>query len=478
MLYLKLISTLLFITLSLSLLANPDLENGMKAYKKGDYKTALILFKKADEEGKYDAQMMLGIMHELGEGVIKDYETALSFYDKARRNGSFESEEKYIALKDKIAISLYQKSATQGNSNDQYNLGKYYSERKGWNLKPDFEKSFYWLKKAAEQGHLKAQFRMGLLHHFDRDIIPKNHQKALYWYQKAAEQGHSQAQFNLAKMYGAGEGVERNKNKFNYWISKSAENGHTTAQFLIARNYRDGNGVTKDYEKAVEWYEKSSEGGFQAAQIDLGEMYEDGLGVDKDVDKAFYFYGKTRLRLSNERYSALKEKLNNKDSNTTKVFGVAIKYADRYDLRRAVRNVGATVKREQNKDWGDTYFTENVLKGSTELNIVYTASNVFAKATYTFPRTNNPEYALGVKEFVSNKYGKPDNESSNQSSGDMSYKWKLDDGIEIEVSSEQNNNVTYLSFTSPKRYKEMIDAKETQQKALDAKKYESQSDAF
>ena len=40
--------------------------------------------------------------------------------------------------------------------------------------------------------------------------VPQDFQKAAEWYQKAAEQGHAKAQFNLGVMYANGEGVSQN----------------------------------------------------------------------------------------------------------------------------------------------------------------------------------------------------------------------------------------------------------------------------
>src|SRR5687767_14594424 len=42
-------------------------------------------------------------------------------------------------------------------------------------------KAFYWYQKAAENGHVKAQYNLVLLYYKE-----KNSEKAFYWYQKVA----------------------------------------------------------------------------------------------------------------------------------------------------------------------------------------------------------------------------------------------------------------------------------------------------
>src|SRR6266498_2153131 len=60
--------------------------------------------------------------------------------------------------------------------------------------------------------------------------IEKNLEKAFYWYQKAAENGHIKAQYNLAILYEDGEGTEKNLEKAFYWYQKVAENEHKKVQ--------------------------------------------------------------------------------------------------------------------------------------------------------------------------------------------------------------------------------------------------------
>lgn len=46
--------------------------------------------------------------------------------------------------------------------------------------------------------------------------------KAAEWYRKAADQGHAEAQFKLGKMYATGNGVEKDEGKAAEWHRKAA----------------------------------------------------------------------------------------------------------------------------------------------------------------------------------------------------------------------------------------------------------------
>ena len=67
-----LLATLILpIALSAPAAAGPY-EDGLAAYQKGDYATALGLWRRLADQGMAEAQYNLGIMHENGEGVPQD----------------------------------------------------------------------------------------------------------------------------------------------------------------------------------------------------------------------------------------------------------------------------------------------------------------------------------------------------------------------------------------------------------------------
>ena len=68
----------------------------------------------------------------------------------------------------KIAFKVFKKSAQQGHTGGQYNLGYMYYNGRG--VPQDYVQAVKWLRNAAKQGHADAQF--GLL--LNRDLVKVN----------------------------------------------------------------------------------------------------------------------------------------------------------------------------------------------------------------------------------------------------------------------------------------------------------------
>ena len=74
----------------------------------------------------------------------------------------------------------------------------------------DYEKAVKLFHQAAEQGHVSAQYNLGLMY-AKGEGVAQNHKKAIKWWRQAAEQGDAEAQFTLAMMYYTGMGVTKNE---------------------------------------------------------------------------------------------------------------------------------------------------------------------------------------------------------------------------------------------------------------------------
>ena len=64
-----------------------DVEDGLAAAKKGDFATALRLWKPLAEQGNARAQNNLGFMYANGDGVAQDYVKALTWWNIAAIDG-------------------------------------------------------------------------------------------------------------------------------------------------------------------------------------------------------------------------------------------------------------------------------------------------------------------------------------------------------------------------------------------------------
>ena len=62
-------------------------DEGLRAYKKSDYGTALAKFRPLAEQGDADAQFYMGGMYATGRGVPQDYQEAVKWFRKAAEQG-------------------------------------------------------------------------------------------------------------------------------------------------------------------------------------------------------------------------------------------------------------------------------------------------------------------------------------------------------------------------------------------------------
>ena len=82
----------------------------------------------------------------------------------------------------------------------------------------------FWLRRAAESGHVSAQFQMGVIH-ATAEGEARDLSAAAHWYRRAAENGDRYAQHNLATMLAEGEGVEKNVEEAARLFSLAANSG-------------------------------------------------------------------------------------------------------------------------------------------------------------------------------------------------------------------------------------------------------------
>ena len=132
------------------------LKDGEAAYQRGDYATALRLFRSLADLGDAFAQDDLGVMYDNGQGVQQDFAEALKWYRLA---------------------------ANQGDAGGQANLGLMYAT--GHGVPQDYAEAVKWLRLAAEQGDAAAQYNLGTMYGNGRGV-PQDYVQAHMWFSLAA----------------------------------------------------------------------------------------------------------------------------------------------------------------------------------------------------------------------------------------------------------------------------------------------------
>lgn len=129
----------------------------------------------------------------------------------------------------------------------------------------------------AEEGNVQAQYELAGLY---CNKEPKDYRKAVHWYMKAAEQGHLDAQYLLIKEYSSFL-INRDYEQLKQWLHVKVEEGIVQAKFYLGELYFQ----LLDYEQALYWYRLAGNQGYGPAMCRLGQMYKNGTGVRKTINR-------------------------------------------------------------------------------------------------------------------------------------------------------------------------------------------------
>ena len=149
-------------------------------------------------------------------------------------------------------------------------------------------------RRAAEMGYADAQYAYGMAYlELLKEIMPRAAAKAegVKWLRKAADQGHEKAQLAIARCYLMGEGVKQDSAEAFKIYREMADAGSAGALYELHACYWVGYGVEKDRAKAAEVLRKSAEMGYVEAQSRLGFYYQRGNGdIPVDLHEAVKWY--------------------------------------------------------------------------------------------------------------------------------------------------------------------------------------------
>ena len=132
--------------------ARAGIDEGLAAYERGDYATALQEWAPLANQGDAEAQYFLGHMYAEGQGVPRQYGKAAVWFRQA---------------------------AEQGNGYGQFALGYLYD--KGIGVAQDEAEAARWYRKSAEQGITVAQNNLGIMYEHGR-CVPQDYVRAYLWY--------------------------------------------------------------------------------------------------------------------------------------------------------------------------------------------------------------------------------------------------------------------------------------------------------
>jgi len=136
--------------------------------------------------------------------------------------------------------------------------------------------------KAAELGHEKAQYEMGVLF-LNGKWVEKDESKALEYFQLAANQNYPEAYYQLGYCYEHGYGTERDLKYAAKMYHKGADLENSDCYVKLYRFYVLGRGVERDYVKSLEYAKKASDAGNLDGKAYYGSNLMYGMPLDRSI---------------------------------------------------------------------------------------------------------------------------------------------------------------------------------------------------
>ena len=176
-------------------------DDGMRAYNTGDFAKALEIWGPVAENGDAVAQYSLGkLLENGGAGVPRDLPAAAKWY---------------------------QRSASQGISAAQNNLGLMYAQGRG--VPEDVARAAKFWRDAAAKDHVIAQFNLGLAY-FRGEGVVEDRSESLRWFRRAGELGLADSQYALGQIIRLGLAGEADSAEALYWYELAVTQGHAKAE--------------------------------------------------------------------------------------------------------------------------------------------------------------------------------------------------------------------------------------------------------
>ncbi|MGA7713751.1 MAG: M56 family metallopeptidase [Rhizomicrobium sp.] len=312
--------------------AAAELEDGLGAFDRGDYATALKQLRPLAEQGNAAAQERIGRMYDNGSGVARDYAQAAVWYRKAAVQANLDAQGGLSQLyrlghgvpKDRIEESRWYRpgglrmfegegvcgptyqfelhgdtnsaanraAAERGDAGAESDLGSFLELGFPNGEHVDHRGALKWIGKAAGQGYGKAEAALASMY-LRGSAVPLTKDAAVTWMRKAAAQGLMRAQCSLAVMYEKGIGVVPDHAQAAVWYRKVADNKEYNEDLLrdIARTklglmYEAGDGVSRNDAQALTWLRSAADNGMPLAEARLGIKYANGEGVQQNYGVA------------------------------------------------------------------------------------------------------------------------------------------------------------------------------------------------
>jgi hypothetical protein len=132
------------------------------------------------------------------------------------------------------------------------------------------------------------------------------------------------------------------------------------------------------------------------------------------------------------------------------MYGVRLSSATRDSMREALRMYGVKPTREDARYWVDVYDARGLIRGASQFYLGYAAATQkLAFAEYAFKSFMDSGHTQQIVNRVTAKYGPPSETVGQLAVGAYTARWRLAEGMQIQVVREWPETSTYLKFINP-----------------------------
>lgn len=129
------------------------------------------------------------------------------------------------------------------------------------------------MRLAAQRGHPKAQYDLGLAYQTGRHGFQRDVRQAKHWFHRSALGGEAAAQYALAQMFQKGALGHVDMPQALHWQHEAAKRGHTEAQYQLGMAHLNGhNGAKVDPPRGQFWLKEAAKRGHRSAQLAMNRQ--------------------------------------------------------------------------------------------------------------------------------------------------------------------------------------------------------------
>jgi len=255
-----------------------------------DHDEAARLFRMSADLGFTEAMVELAICYREGWGVVKNETTSIEHFTRAADKGhmlaSFAVGQHFAKIGDKDQAAKYFLTAHE----EYHDLAVRYHNGE------DVDFPVVEMEKDTEMDELYTTGEKLMYGTEDTSADPEG---ALEYLLAAADKGHTKAQFEVGMAHATGTGTDKDMQTAFRFFKLAADQGHSASQAFVGETYLE---EPVDMEKALLYLDLAAYQGNAAAQRNLGYLHATGNGMPQDMERAVICF---RDAAAQEDYQAL-----------------------------------------------------------------------------------------------------------------------------------------------------------------------------